>query len=49
MISATALQLHSNCKIIVDEAAASNLKEQEYYRWIFENEPDWEPFRGETV
>ncbi|MFA6715452.1 MAG: glucosamine-6-phosphate deaminase [Victivallales bacterium] len=45
MISATALQLHSNCTVIVDEAAASELQCCEYYKWIFENEPEWEPYR----
>ncbi len=45
MISATALQLHPRCTIIVDEAAASELQNQEYYRWIFANEPEWEPYR----
>lgn len=41
MISATALQLHPNCKVIVDEVAALHLEGQEYYQWIFENEPEW--------
>ena len=45
MISATALQLHPRCTVVVDEAAAAGLKETAYYRWIFENEPEWEPFR----
>jgi len=45
MISATALQFHRECKIIVDEDAASLLSEQEYYRWVFENEPEWEKFQ----
>lgn len=45
MISATALQLHPNCKVIVDEAAASRLEGRDYYRWIFENEPEWGPYR----
>jgi glucosamine-6-phosphate deaminase len=45
MISATALQLHGHCTVVVDEAAAGQLKGSEYYRWIFENEPEWEPFR----
>ena len=45
MISATALQLHSNCTVIIDEAAAANLQGTDYYRWIFENEPKWEPYR----
>lgn len=46
MISATALQLHPSCVVVVDEAAAKYLKGKEYYRWIFENEPEWEPFRA---
>ena len=45
MISATALQLHSNCTVIVDEAAAEKLQCRDYYNWIFENEPKWEPYR----
>jgi len=45
MISATALQLHPHCSVVVDEAAASQLKEREYYEWIFANEPEWEPYR----
>jgi glucosamine-6-phosphate deaminase len=45
MISATALQLHSRCTVIIDEAAASRLKCTDYYRWIFENEPEWELYR----
>jgi len=46
MISATALQLHPNCQVITDEDAAEELTQKDYYRWIFENEPEWEPFRG---
>ncbi len=45
MISATALQLHGRCTVVVDEAAASRLHEAAYYRWIYDNEPEWEPFR----
>ncbi|HEX3719874.1 MAG TPA: glucosamine-6-phosphate deaminase [Verrucomicrobiae bacterium] len=45
MISATALQLHPRCTVVVDEAAAGQLKAADYYRWIFENEPEWEEFR----
>jgi glucosamine-6-phosphate deaminase len=46
MISATALQLHPNCTVIVDEEAAEKLHEKEYYRWIFDNEPEWESYRS---
>lgn len=45
MISATALQLHQRCTVVIDEAAASRLEGADYYRWIFENEPQWEAFR----
>ena len=45
MVSATALQLHRNCKVILDEAAAQELTERAYYDWIFANEPEWQAFR----
>jgi len=45
MISATALQLHARCTVVLDEAAASRLQAAGYYRWIFDNEPEWEEFR----
>jgi glucosamine-6-phosphate deaminase len=45
MVSATALQLHPRCTVIVDEAAASRLSQIDYYRWIYENEPEWERYR----
>ena len=45
MVSASALQLHRRCTVVVDEAAAGELRAAEYYRWIFENEPEWEPYR----
>lgn len=45
MVSATALQLHPRAVVIVDEEAAAQLQEKEYYRWIFANEPEWEEFR----
>jgi glucosamine-6-phosphate deaminase len=45
MVSATALQLHPRSTVIVDEAAAAGLVEKDYYRWVFENEPEWEEYR----
>jgi len=45
MVTASALQLHPRCTVVVDEAAALKLKEKDYYRWIFENEPEWEEYR----
>ena len=45
MISASALQLHPRCKVIVDEAAASALTQRAYYDWVFHNEPEWADYR----
>jgi len=45
MISASALQLHAHCTVIIDEAAASKLQGIEYYRWLFDHEPEWENYR----
>jgi glucosamine-6-phosphate deaminase len=45
MISASALQLHSHCRVVVDEEASEKLQSREYYRWIFDNEPEWAAFR----
>jgi glucosamine-6-phosphate deaminase len=45
MISATSLQLHPRCTVVVDEEAANRLNGTEYYRWVFDNEPEWESYR----
>lgn len=45
MVSASALQLHRKCIVITDEKASANLQGRDYYRWIFDNEPEWEEFR----
>lgn len=45
MVTASALQLHPRCTVVVDEAAASQLVEKDYYRWIFANEPEWQDYR----
>jgi glucosamine-6-phosphate deaminase len=45
MISASAIQLHPRCKVVLDVAAASALTQMEYYDWIFQNEPEWQAFR----
>ncbi|MBI5819578.1 MAG: glucosamine-6-phosphate deaminase [Verrucomicrobia bacterium] len=46
MVTASALQLHPDCRVIVDEAAAKRLRGRAYYRWIFQNEPEWQEFRN---
>jgi glucosamine-6-phosphate deaminase len=45
MISATALQLHPRCTVVVDEEAANQLQGADYYRWVFAHEPEWAEFR----
>lgn len=45
MVTASALQLHPACRVVVDEAAAANLQAQDYYRWIYATEPEWAEFR----
>ena len=45
MISASALQLHPRCKVVIDEEAASALTQREYYDWVFQNEPEWLGYR----
>lgn len=45
MISATALQLHPHCTVVVDNDAAIHLQQRDYYDWIFDNEPHWAEFR----
>jgi glucosamine-6-phosphate deaminase len=45
MVTASALQLHPNCKVVLDEAAAGALQGREYYDFVFVNEPDWRAFR----
>ncbi|MDP2877352.1 MAG: glucosamine-6-phosphate deaminase, partial [Holophaga sp.] len=46
MVTASALQLHPRCQVVVDEEASAALHGQDYYRWIFDNEPEWAAFRN---
>ncbi len=46
MISASAMQWHQKCTVILDEAASAKLEHTDYYHWIFQNEPEWEPYRA---
>lgn len=39
MISSTALQLHQDVTVVLDEAAAANLKLKDFYKEVFENDP----------
>ncbi|BDU78073.1 glucosamine-6-phosphate deaminase [Mesoterricola sediminis] len=41
MVTASALQLHPCCQVVVDEEAAARLQGTDYYRWILAHEPEW--------
>lgn len=38
----SAIQLHARATVVVDEAAASKLARADYYRYAYENKPDWQ-------
>ncbi|QKJ20132.1 glucosamine-6-phosphate deaminase [Microbacterium hominis] len=38
----SAIQLHPHATVVVDEAAASRLEHADYYRYTFENKPEWQ-------
>ena len=41
-VPASVLQLHQRTTVLLDEAAAANLRRGEYYRWVFDNKPAWQ-------
>ncbi len=45
MITASALQLHPNCKVVLDEDGAKGLSGRDYYDFVFANEPEWRSYR----
>lgn len=42
MNPASALQLHPKVTVFLDEQAAAELKLSHYYRWVYDNKPDWQ-------
>ena len=42
MNPASALQLHERAVICLDEAAASKLQRIDYYKWVYNNKPQWQ-------
>jgi glucosamine-6-phosphate deaminase len=42
MNPASALQLHPKVTVFLDEESAAELKMKDYYRWVFEQKPDWQ-------
>tara|TARA_B100000676_G_C18007793_1_gene804823 strand:+ start:118 stop:900 length:783 start_codon:yes stop_codon:yes gene_type:complete len=43
-VPASMLQMHPNTKVFLDEKAATELKRSGYYKWVFDNKPDWQTF-----
>jgi glucosamine-6-phosphate deaminase len=39
---ASVLQMHPQCTLLIDEAAAAELERRDYYRWVYENKPAWQ-------
>ena len=39
---ASVLQMHPVTQICLDEPAAGQLKRADYYRWVYDNKPDWQ-------
>jgi len=42
MNPASILQMHPVAKCIIDEAAAARLSRLDYYRWVYDQKPDWQ-------
>jgi len=42
MVPASALQMHPDVKILLDEAASSKLEKHDYYKWVYDNKPEWQ-------
>jgi glucosamine-6-phosphate deaminase len=42
MNPASALQMHPDTKVCIDEPAAAQLKLADYYKWVLDNKPDWQ-------
>lgn len=41
-VPGSALQLHEHATVIIDEAAACHLKLTDYYRYTYDNKPEWQ-------
>jgi glucosamine-6-phosphate deaminase len=42
LLPASAIQMHEHVTVVVDEAAASQLKLADYYRYAYDNKPAWQ-------
>jgi glucosamine-6-phosphate deaminase len=44
MVPASILQMHPRAIVLADENAASELQRAFYYRWVYDNKPDWQKY-----
>jgi len=44
MVPASILQMHPSAVFILDEDAAADLTLGYYYRWVYDNKPDWQKY-----
>jgi glucosamine-6-phosphate deaminase len=44
MVPASILQMHPRAVFILDEEAAGDLARAGYYRWVYDNKPDWQKY-----
>ena len=44
MVPASILQMHQRAIFLLDEEAASQLTRTYYYKWVYENKPDWQKY-----
>jgi glucosamine-6-phosphate deaminase len=42
LVPASVLQFHPAATVLLDEPAASRLRRTDYYRWVYDNKPDWQ-------
>lgn len=42
MNPASILQMHQVAKVVIDEAASERLRKRDYYRYVYENKPEWQ-------
>jgi glucosamine-6-phosphate deaminase len=42
MNPASILQMHQIAKVVIDETASTRLRKRDYYRYVFDNKPEWQ-------
>ncbi len=44
MVPGSVLQMHPRTVVVLDEEAASELEMAAYYKWVYDNKPDWQRY-----